>query len=357
MANRVTSIKEFFRQFTVIRWLHRIIRSALNIPIDMVLTLASRSKLICRLVLVVDRQYLLEYSRLLHGNTIYKVGLKKRINQFDLKRQLHRIEKGLIQKDRRDEFGLEYILPTVEILANLKNNGSINNSFFIYACNILHNYFLVTKSGNSNYLSAQSLFNSLDIMLANKEETIEFKSTNSTNMSFEEVVLSRKSVREFTSEKIDKNTFEKAAMLAGYAPSGCNRQPYRYIVMRDKKSVDKFSCLPPGGGGNSFGASALVFVIADHSAFPNTSSSHEAYVDASLASMVFVLALEHMGVSSCFMNWPHIYQLNKRANKGLKLKPCEVIVTTIAVGIASKSAKVAISRRSEVEEVILYYGE
>jgi len=319
--------------------------------------IAVKNNLICKLIIFFDRQNLLEYRALLHGNKVYITTLKNRQNEYYLKRQLHRIEKGLIQKDRKEIFGIGYILPAVEEFVNMVKFEGEHNAFLTYGYEVFLNYFAVTQSDDSKYNAAKKLFKSLNYSSTNKCSQYRYIKQNMDHSAFHKLVFSRKSIRHFSTEDVRKEILENAAKIASHAPSGCNRQPYRFLVVKKKKFVNKLAILPPGGGGDSFGAPILVFVIGDQSAFPNTSSSHEAYIDASLASMIFVLALESMGVSSCFMNWPHIYQLNKKAFKELELKPYEIIVTTIAVGYADKNVTYAISQRKEVDQILEYYGE
>lgn len=350
-------LRKRLKEIGFIRRLYYRYKSILMILSDVVLEIAVKNNSICKLIMFFDRQNVLEYRILLYGNKVYRSNLKKRQNEYYLKRQLHRIEKGLIRADRKEVFGLGYILPAVEVLANMAKFEGKRNTFLIYAYEVFAKYFAVTESDDSTYNAAKNLFKSLNYSPTNKYLPYRYVRQKPDFSVFENLVFSRKSIRQFSTEDVGKEIFENAVKLASQAPSGCNRQPYRFLVIKKKEFVDKFSSFPPGGGGNSFGAPALVFVIGDQSSFPETNSSHEVYIDASLTSMIFVLALESMGVSSCFMNWPHIYELNKKAFKELGLKPYEVIVTSIAVGYADENATCAFSLRKDVEEILEYYGE
>jgi nitroreductase len=357
MGKLINKYREKFKKVALIRWLYIRLRYTCKLILNAVPMMFAKINLILRLFIYADQQTLLEYKILLNGNKLYRKNLKKRKNEYYLRRQLHRIEKGLIQEDRKKEFGLEYILPSVQILINMLKSTGQNNTFLIYAQEILLKYFNVTESHNSKYRKAKEKFESLNYTPIKKHLPRKYVKKKQKYFTFDDLVLSRKSIRQFLEKNIPNEIIEKALKLASNAPSGCNRQPYRFIVIKKKKFVDKFSSFPIGGGGNSFGAPALVFVIGDQSVAPQIDSSHVAYVDASFAAMIFDLALENMGVSSCFMNWPHIYELNKKAIKELKLKPHELIVTCIAVGYAKENVTCAFSLRKEVKDILEYYEE
>jgi len=52
---------------------------------------------------------------------------------------------------------------------------------------------------------------------------------------FYENLNRRRTVREFSSEKVPFEVIEKAILTAGTAPSGANMQPWRFVVVRDKE--------------------------------------------------------------------------------------------------------------------------
>jgi nitroreductase len=50
-----------------------------------------------------------------------------------------------------------------------------------------------------------------------------------------EAVEARRSIREFQNRAVPKETIEKLLALATKAPSGKNRQPWRFVVLQDKR--------------------------------------------------------------------------------------------------------------------------
>lgn len=71
-------------------------------------------------------------------------------------------------------------------------------------------------------------------------------------------ILTRKSIRKFTKEKVSKETIELLLAAAMSAPSACNQQSWYYIVVTDQEKLKKLSTLH---GGLSFVKDAAVAII------------------------------------------------------------------------------------------------
>ncbi|WP_158304550.1 nitroreductase family protein [Spirochaeta thermophila] len=315
--------------------------------------LASKSKLVLVLFLILDKQLIWEYVRYLRGLHRYNRLERLSRNEYSLRRHLHGIEKGLTQKAFRSEFALSYILETVMTLKNLAPYlHKKNPSFFKYSLQVLEEYFFRTHSDDERYIRAMEIFNELKAGHSVEEIPEEEKCANGDS-SFFSFLCSRSSVRVFSKEVPTDEVLKYAIRCALQAPSGCNRQPYRFVIIKnDKELLRKVAALPPGGGKKAFDAPVVVFVIGDYSAFPTTRSFHEVYVDSALASLAFVLALHEQGVDSCFMNWPRDYKLSRRVETLLALKPYETVVTSIAVGYREMDSRIALSIRKTIDEIL-----
>jgi iodotyrosine deiodinase len=51
--------------------------------------------------------------------------------------------------------------------------------------------------------------------------------------SFHEVMRRRRTVRHFSSAPVEQSVIEKLVAIAGTAPSGANKQPWRFVAVRD----------------------------------------------------------------------------------------------------------------------------
>ncbi|MGH2624131.1 MAG: nitroreductase family protein, partial [Sphingobacterium sp.] len=81
---------------------------------------------------------------------------------------------------------------------------------------------------------------------------------------------------------------------------------------------------------------------------------HVIYIDASLASMSFMLALETMGLSSCAINWPDIETREQKMDKFLNLKAHQRALMCIGVGYPDPEGLVAYSEKRPLDQIRKY---
>ena len=60
-------------------------------------------------------------------------------------------------------------------------------------------------------------------------------------MDINEAITGRRSVREYTEEKIDEQTIRHLIDAAVHAPSAVNQQPWGFTVLRDRSVLDRIS--------------------------------------------------------------------------------------------------------------------
>jgi len=58
-----------------------------------------------------------------------------------------------------------------------------------------------------------------------------------------ETILTRKSVRKFTDQKVDKKTIELLLQAAMSAPSNVNKQPWEFVVIDDKAMLQRIASM------------------------------------------------------------------------------------------------------------------
>lgn len=112
-----------------------------------------------------------------------------------------------------------------------------------------------------------------------------------------DVIMSRKSVRNFKKDTVsheDLTTILKAAMAA---PTAVNKQPWSFIVVTDREILDKLADTLPYAK-MLFQAPSAIIVCAhpDWASQPN--STEYAIIDCSLASMNILLAAEALGLGA-----------------------------------------------------------
>lgn len=64
-------------------------------------------------------------------------------------------------------------------------------------------------------------------------------------MEFTETLMARRSIRKFTSEPVSDEQVELVLRAAMAAPSAGNEQPWRFVVVRDRATLDALSVATP----------------------------------------------------------------------------------------------------------------
>ena len=105
-----------------------------------------------------------------------------------------------------------------------------------------------------------------------------------------------------------------------------------------------------GTTGFSNGYPCIAIVIGRLRAYPEPRDRHVIYIDASLATMSFLFALETQGIASCCINWPEVHELEVEMIKLLRLEVDERPVMLIALGYPDPTARVPYSQKRPLPE-------
>ena len=112
-----------------------------------------------------------------------------------------------------------------------------------------------------------------------------------------ELVEKRRSIRKFTEEKVSDEDLKEILTIALHAPTAKNRNPVRYIVIRDKKRLVELSHYKINGAGFLAGADIAIAIATDTEIAPNT--NHQ---DASIAATFILLAAADLDLGATWAN-------------------------------------------------------
>jgi nitroreductase len=157
-----------------------------------------------------------------------------------------------------------------------------------------------------------------------------------------EVIKKRRSIRKYTDKKLDKETINKIIQAGKYAPSADDKQPWRFIVINDKKRINKLSnivqfeikkilkkrfllklfykdlrnkenlillyriCMAPEGFIFHY-APTVIFIITKKERFNDESCA--------CCAQNMMLASYSMGLGSCWIGFAYFLNLNKKTKK------------------------------------------
>ena len=110
-----------------------------------------------------------------------------------------------------------------------------------------------------------------------------------------EIMRSRRSVRQYTDEKISDEQIKKIVSAALLAPSGHSKYPCEFIVVKNSETLEKLSHCRVGVAKMLASAAAAVVVIADKE------KSDTVVEDSAVAMMNMELMAASLGIGNCWI--------------------------------------------------------
>jgi len=172
-----------------------------------------------------------------------------------------------------------------------------------------------------------------------------------------ELINSRQSDRKYSDKPIEKDKLERIIEAGRMAPSACNAQPWKLIIVTEPDLLHKVSVAASAKllGMNSFvGQAPLIIVIVREK--PNFSSKiggtiknkDYSLMDIGITSENICLQAEAEGLGSCMIGWFDEPEIRKILSIP-RTKRVELIIT-IGYSLSEKREK----RRKKKEEVVTY---
>jgi len=313
-----------------------------------------------------SRKFDREHQGVLQGRLAYWKSLQAIGNSCALlRRNTHRLEKGLIMQPRRPVFAEAYIGETVACYETAVQSDQLCGEELKWATEVLQEYFSVVE----NTAVIEPLRTRFEKAVAQAQATsavsrssipYPHKSLPQPQITTEQLELlykRRRSTRWYQEKPVPDELIRKAINMASLAPSACNRQPYEFHVCNSPEQAAKVANFAMGTTGFSQNLQSLVVVVGDLNAYPAERDRHCIYIDASLASMQFMLSLETMGLSSCPINWPDIEAREQLMQRELNLPVYKRPVMLIAVGYADPDGGIPFSQKKQDDVLMKNVGE
>jgi len=175
-------------------------------------------------------------------------------------------------------------------------------------------------------------------------------SKSASNTTSEEAVLdniaTRISVRAYTSDTIEQEKIDKLLRAGMAAPSAVNKQPWHFIVVKDKSLLERISTLTPGV---RMAASAPLAIVVCGNMDKTLEGEAKEYwaQDASAATQNILLAAHAMGLGAV---WTGFYPVTERCEKAKELlqMPEQIVpFCTIVIGYPDEQPAVKNKFKSE----------
>lgn len=179
-------------------------------------------------------------------------------------------------------------------------------------------------------------------------------------MDFTECIKTRRSVRRFTGEPVERELLESIVSEAAYAPSWKNVQPARYIAVEDQALKRKIAeqCVMGYAWNRAIieGAPLVVVMtyVAGRSGFekdgtPSTSKgSHWESFDAGIAAQTFCLAAWNRGLGSVILGIID----EEKVIETVGVPQGQKVAALIALGYPAETP--GAPRRKEAKDILSY---
>lgn len=302
-----------------------------------------------------------EHLAVLKGRAAYYQSLAKIDTTSPLlRRNIHRLEKGLIMQPRRAIFAQDFILETVRCYRRAMVRPGFAAEELRWAADVLDAYFSVVEDAPSIHQARQEYAR----LQAERDQAkrshglpctpFPFSSRPEAGIAYEQLTAlfrRRRSVRWYQQRPVPFALIQQAINAAALAPSACNRQPYRFVVATDPDQATAIARCAWGTAGFAHQLPAMIVVVGDLSAYPHERDRHLIYIDASLASMQLMLAAETLGLSTCPINWPDVASSERKLQRILGLPGYERVVMLLSIGYGEPSGGIPFSQKKQNRQV------
>ena len=143
-------------------------------------------------------------------------------------------------------------------------------------------------------------------------------------MEYFELIKKRYSVRKFTDEPVKKEAIDKILEAAHIAPTGCNAQPQRILVINTPEAIEKLrECTHAHFGANT---AMLVCYNKDECWTRKYDGEQSGMVDASIVTTHMMLAAENEGVGSTWVMHFNPFKMREMFNIPENIVPVALLV-------------------------------
>ena len=325
----------------------------------------SRSGLWARIhYTIVNRSFIREQRSFLAGLVSYDTSLHSPSeNMVLLRRNAHRLEKGILMKPRRVPFAVSYIDETVAafVVAVSAQSSAVASVEIAWANDVLVEYFDIHVHEES-VREIKSVFESVQLKGRHGSPRIPYRRDLSIlpSVSFDALralAKRRRSVRWFLPRPVERHLLDQALEVGALGPSACNRQPFQFRFFDDHDLVQKIIGISYGLAGYGHQVPVVAVVVGQQRHFFDERDRHLIYIDASLAVMGFLFGLETLGLSSCCVNWPDIEAHEREMTALLGLSSDERPIMLIALGYPDPTGMVANSTKKSLNQLRTYNFE
>jgi nitroreductase len=173
-----------------------------------------------------------------------------------------------------------------------------------------------------------------------------------------ELVKKRESCRDFDPARpVEREKLERCAEAAWLAPSACNSQPWRYLIVTNPELAEKLKPMMQDLGMNKFVDKCPAFVVVLEeptrlkvSVSQRFKDQDFAPIDLGLSASQFCYEATEQGLSTCIIGWHNESKIKALFDIGKNSR----VRLVLCVGYAATD-KLREKKRKPIGDVIKYY--
>ncbi len=355
-------LKKTAKSLLAVVWIRRTYEAVLRATLEVLA--ANRLTSLCYSLLSIP-SFNREQFAVLRGRRDYYRNLNKaRQSRTELRRNVHRLEKGILMQPRRAVFALDYLIETIEFyeraVAHVSCGGLADDGELVWAYSVLNTYFSTVDRNHPVVSKTLERFNrTLSSYCPDDGGKVPYARAHGTRSAtrYEDLLTlaqQRRSVRWFDQRPVPRELIDQALLVGRQSPSACNRLPYEFRIFDDPVMVRRVASIPFGSAGYAHQIPTIVVVVGRLNHYFSPRDRHIIYVDSALASMPFMLALETLGLGSSVINWPDFEPLERKMQSALNLDVDERVIMLIAIGYPDPDGLVAYSEKKSLDVIRRY---
>ena len=174
-------------------------------------------------------------------------------------------------------------------------------------------------------------------------------------MDFLELARSRQSDRAYEHRPVEREKLERILQAACLAPSACNAQPWKFVVVDDPELAVRVGKASAGLGMNKFAKDAPVHILIVEESMNITSflgakikDKYFPLIDIGIAAAHITLAAESEGLGSCILGWFD----EKEIKRLVGIPAGKRLLLDVVVGYAAKPKRK--KSRKDLDKVVSY---
>ena len=267
---------------------------------------------------------------------------------------VHSLEKGMCMPSPRP-YGQKKVMQLMEILSKYPETDKIS---FEYNLGVSALYAWKIFFQEHNWQD-DKIYSEVESFLGTKQ--IDYVKAGYQNFQnptkqfdlreFENILLSRHSVRDFREDDLNKEDVDFAVKCFIEAPTACNRQMCRLLCIKDleiKELLDRVIIGIPGINKKT----VHYFVVTyDLAAFDYSGERQQGLFNAGLCTMNFVNGLHARGIGSCCLQWSNKHSEDVLIREKLGLGKSERIGIVVGAGYYLETSRIPCSVRRNMTDV------